>query len=174
MNLLRQHQTDSDLIYSGLGICILCAIFCAMLARISYLDTGYLSRVQNSGTHVDGLLTTVKTNYHTGGSKGAGSWSINVEYEYTVNSKKYIGTEIGEIDYAFLASDGIQGILDNYKLKENNFVTVHYNSKNPTETYLFDNGDFTNSKTWGLVILSILGLIGSVYFWLQRKKIKKT
>lgn len=93
---------------------------------------------------------TMSSSHRLRDNKGI-SYYPDVDYEYVVDGKKYIGEKIFYGQYGSGMRDKIQKIADKYPAGK--MVTVYYNPKNPGEAVL------ERGIRWSIFLALILGLI---------------
>jgi hypothetical protein len=115
----------------------------------------------------EGTVTNTYIAQHTG-SKGAISYSPEVQYQYQVDGFSYTGDRLGVISQSS-SYDWALSYLNNYQVGST--VTVHYNPANPADAVLETEVGFMGT---GLMIIGIVFiLVGALVMVFLVKKWRK-
>ena len=109
---------------------------------------------------VDGVITKSALEWQSGSGSSSGGYSMDVEYEYVVNSKKYVknGLRLGwKLMMSFKKS--MQKRLAGFPVGKR--ITVSYNPRKPQEAYVVP----TNPDI-GRVLLIVMALV-LAGFWVH-------
>ena len=162
----KQHMMDPNL-KGYIGILMITVIMTVATVH-SFKTANNTEETWANRPSVPGVLKHVS--YSHGGSKNAQHWTISVKYLYEVKGIEYEGDELGGIKGEFIETEeNIINKINSNGLKKGGEVKVYYNPKEPNESILFT--DTTTDIQMGILalIITLIGVIGTVFYGIKIK-----
>ena len=157
MKQIKQLEKKIENYYLGVYTLISIVIFTVSIGWLSTSQEKKLNSLRKNIVETTCLITHLKDEIR--GSGDSRSWLITTKYEFTVNGKKYIGSNLGDFEYPFFVSGGIYPTLRKYNLKKGNTLKVYYNKNAPTQSFLFFNKKETSNAGQNMFIVAIISFI---------------